>query len=133
MAAPKSDIGILFRAELRGEMRGQKNATGICGDTRNAHLRGMLALSLPRPQSRRFGSAADAEALPKFEPGAVRELFIVPSIGGRDVTCSERPNIGRFKHFLQLLDVVNDALNIHALQSWSRRRGAVNGTAAVSG
>jgi hypothetical protein len=62
----------------------------------------------------------------------MRELFIVPSIGSADVTCGERPDIRRFKHFLQLLNVVNDALNVHAFQSWDRRRGAVNGTARSS-
>jgi hypothetical protein len=75
---------------------------------------GVLTLSLPNPQSRGFGSAADAKMLPELKPGAMRELFVVPSIGGRDVACGERPDIGRFKHFLQLLNIVNDALDVHA-------------------
>jgi hypothetical protein len=33
-----------------------------------------------------------------------------------DQSCGKRPNIRRFEHFLQLLDVVNDAFNIHASQ-----------------
>jgi hypothetical protein len=66
--------------------------------------------------------------LPELKPGAMRELFVVPSIGCRDVTCGKRPDIGRFKHFLQLFDVVNDALNVHALSSSSRGRGAVKRT-----
>jgi hypothetical protein len=73
-----------------------------------------LAFSLPSPQSRGFSSAADAKMLPELEPGAMCELFVVPSIGSRDVTCGERPDIGRFKHFLKLLNVVNDALDVHA-------------------
>ena len=52
--------------------------------------------------------------LPELKPGTVRELLVVPSIGGRDVACGERPDIGRFHHFLQLLNVANDALNVHA-------------------
>jgi hypothetical protein len=66
--------------------------------------------------------------LPKLKPWAMREPFVVPSIGSRDVTCGERPDIGRFKHFLQLLNIVNDALDVHALQSSSKRRERSNGT-----
>jgi hypothetical protein len=54
--------------------------------------------------------------LPDLKPGTMRELFVMPSIGSRDVTCGERPDIRRFEHFLQLLNVVNDALNVHAFQ-----------------
>ena len=43
----------------------------------------------------------------------MREHFVVPSIGRRDVACAEWPNIRRFEHFLQLLNVANDALNVH--------------------
>jgi hypothetical protein len=66
--------------------------------------------------------------LPELKPRAVRELFVVPSIGSSDVACSERPDIGRFKHFLQLLNVVNDALNVHAFLSSGKRRAAVKRT-----
>jgi len=52
--------------------------------------------------------------LPQPEPRAVRELIVVPAIGSSDVACAEWPNIRRFEHFLQLLNLVNDALNIHA-------------------
>ena len=37
----------------------------------------------------------------------------MPSIGSSDVACAERPNVRRFEHFLKLLDVVNDAFNVH--------------------
>jgi hypothetical protein len=42
------------------------------------------------------------------------EHLVVPSIGGRDVTCAEWSNVRRFEHFLELLDVVNDAFNVHS-------------------
>jgi hypothetical protein len=64
--------------------------------------------------------------LPNSEPRALREHFVVPSIGSRDVAWAEWPNIRRFEHFLQLLDLVNDAFNVHASQSSRRKRGAVN-------
>jgi hypothetical protein len=41
------------------------------------------------------------------------EHLVVPSIGGSDVACAEWPNIWRFEHFLYLLNVVNDAFNVH--------------------
>ena len=55
----------------------------------------------------------------------MREHFVMPSIGGRDVACAEWPDIRRFEHFLQLLNLVNDAFNVHASQSSKRRRRAV--------
>jgi hypothetical protein len=42
------------------------------------------------------------------------EHLIVPSIGCRDVACGQWPNVWRFEHFLKLLDVVNDAFNVHS-------------------
>jgi len=57
----------------------------------------------------------------------MREHLIVPSIGSRDVAWAERPYIRRFEHFLKLLDVVNDAFNVHASQSSSRNVQWVNG------
>jgi hypothetical protein len=61
-------------------------------------LRGGLALN-PRPVFG-FTSAANAEMLPKAEPRTLREHFVVPSIGGRDIAWAKRPNIRRFEHFL---------------------------------
>ena len=43
------------------------------------------------------------------------EHLVMSSIGGGDVTCAERSNVRRFEHFLQLLDVVNDAFNVHSV------------------
>jgi hypothetical protein len=61
---------------------------------------GKAALALnPRPAFG-FTSAANPEMLPKAKPRAVREHFIVSSIGGRDVACAEWPNIRGFEHFL---------------------------------
>jgi hypothetical protein len=54
------------------------------------------------------------------------EHFVVPAICGRDVACADWPNIRRFEHFPKLLNLVNDAFNVHASQSSKRRRGAVN-------
>jgi hypothetical protein len=43
----------------------------------------------------------------------MRERFVVPSIRRRDVACAEWPDVRRFEHFLQLLNLVNDAFNVH--------------------
>jgi hypothetical protein len=43
----------------------------------------------------------------------MREHFVVPAIRSRDVACAEWPDVRRFEHFLQLLDVVNDAFDVH--------------------
>jgi hypothetical protein len=45
----------------------------------------------------------------------MREHFVVLSIGSRDVACTEWSNIWRFEHFLDLLDFVNDAFNVHSV------------------
>ena len=42
------------------------------------------------------------------------EHLVVSSVGGRDVARAERPNVRGFEHFLDLLDVVDDAFNVHA-------------------
>jgi len=54
--------------------------------------------------------------LPKLKPRTLRKLFVVPSIGSRDVACAQWPNIWRFDHLLKLLDLAQDALNVHAAQ-----------------
>ena len=53
----------------------------------------------------------------------MRERFVVPSIRSTDIAWAEWPYIRRFEHFLQLLDVVNDAFNVHASQDLTERRG----------
>jgi hypothetical protein len=60
-------------------------------------------------------SATNPVLLPKTKPWAMREHFVVPSIGSRDVACAEWPDIRRFEHFLQLLNLVNDAFNVHSV------------------
>lgn len=40
--------------------------------------------------------------------------LVVPSIGGRDVTRAEGPYVGGFEHLLQLLNLINNAFNVHA-------------------
>ena len=42
------------------------------------------------------------------------EHLVVPSIGSRDVACAEWSNVRGLEHFLQLLNLVNDAFNVHA-------------------
>jgi hypothetical protein len=62
---------------------------------------------------RRLSSTADTKVLPQPKPRTIRDPLIVPSIGSRDVAWAEWPYIWRFEQFLQLLDVVNDAFNVH--------------------
>jgi len=38
----------------------------------------------------------------------------MPSIRGRDIACAEWPDIWRFEHFLNLLNFVNNAFNVHS-------------------
>ena len=64
--------------------------------------------------------------LPQPEPRATGEHLVVLSICSRDVAWAEWSNVRRFEHFLYLLDVVNDAFNVHASQSSKRKHGAVN-------
>ena len=97
---------------------------------RRAGLEGLdfcavLALDVAQPECRGLATPTNAIPLPKPKPRAVREHFVVPSIGSRDVACAEWPNVRRFEHFLKLLNLVNDAFNVHASQSSKRRRGAV--------
>jgi hypothetical protein len=63
-----------------------------------------------------FTSAANPEVLPQPKPRTMRQHFVVPMIGSRDVGCAQRSNVRRFEHFLKLLDVANDAFNVHASQ-----------------
>ena len=51
----------------------------------------------------------------------MRERFVVPSIGSRDVACAQWSNVRRFKHFLYLLDLVNDAFNVHSVSLSNRK------------
>jgi hypothetical protein len=74
---------------------------------------GTLALN-PKPAFG-FRSAANPELLPQAKPRAKRKHFVVPSIGSREVTWAQRSNVRRFEHFLQLLNVVDDAFNVHSV------------------
>ena len=66
----------------------------------SGHRLGKCSFLFPQLDYRRFRSATDAIPLPEPEPRAMREHFVVPSIGSRDVACAEWPNIRRFEHFL---------------------------------
>ena len=62
---------------------------------------------------RSLRSAAHTKMLPQPEPRTLGVPFIVPSIRGRDIAGAEWPDIRRVEHLLKLLDVVDDALNVH--------------------
>src|ERR1017187_2473873 len=109
----------LLRKSVRGDMVPSKSYRPIS-------RRKSLWLTLNGRHQTCSRTATDAIPLPEPKPRAVREHFVVPSVGSRDVACAERPNIRRFEHFLLLLDVVNDAFNFHASRSSRRKRGAVN-------
>jgi hypothetical protein len=47
----------------------------------------------------------------------MREHFVVPSIRSREVARPQRSDVRSFEHFLKLLNLVNDAFNVHASQS----------------
>ena len=61
---------------------------------------GKAALALNPKPAFSFRSAANPKLLPKAKPRAVREHFVMPSIGSRDVACAQRSNVRRFEHFL---------------------------------
>ena len=82
---------------------------------------GKAALALNPKPAFCITSAANSVLLPQSEPRAMREHFVMPSIGSRDVACAEWPDIRRFEHFLYLLDLVNNAFNVHASQSSSTK------------
>jgi len=60
-----------------------------------------------------LGPAADPKILPQPKPRTPGMCFIMPSIRRGDIGCSEWPDIGRFEHFLKLLDFVDDAFHVH--------------------
>lgn len=64
--------------------------------------------------------------LPELKPGAMRQHFIMPAIRSRDIGCAAWSAVRCFEHFLQLLDVINDAFNVHGSQSSSRKQNSVN-------
>jgi hypothetical protein len=61
---------------------------------------GTSAFNFAQSKRGRLKSATDAITLPNPEPRALREHFVVPSIGSRDVAWAEWPYIGRVEHFL---------------------------------
>ena len=62
---------------------------------------------------RSLRSAADAVMLPQLEPRTMRQHFIVPSVRSRDVACAEWSNVRSFEHFLELLNVIDNAFSLH--------------------
>src|ERR1039457_2019966 len=59
-----------------------------------------LALDFAKPEGRRLCPATEARPSPKTKPRAIRQHFIVSSIGSRDVACAQWPDIWRFENFL---------------------------------
>ena len=49
------------------------------------------------------------------------------AIRGGYIVCAEWSNVRRFEHFLYLLNLVNDALNVHASQYLTQARQGSNG------
>jgi len=76
---------------------------------------GSLTFSVAELKGRGLGAATDSEALPQLEPGALGEHLVVPAIGGSNVALGERTNVRSFEHLLKLLDVVDDAFDVHAV------------------
>ena len=74
--------------------------------------------------SRVYSAATDAITFPQPEPRAGCECFVVPSICSKDVGFPEWSNVGTFKHLLELLDVIDDAFNIHPQQYSGTRPAA---------
>jgi hypothetical protein len=68
-------------------------------------------------ESKHWGLSATTNSvvLPDAKPRALRQLFVVSSIGSRNVACAEGPNIRCFEHFLKLLDIVNGAFHVHVV------------------
>ena len=104
-----------------GDLRDQKDGQPIL-----YIYSGGLILDLTQPHDWGLGAATDAVSLPQPKPRTVSEHFVVPSIRSREVARPQRSDVRSFEHFLKLLNLVNDAFNVHASQSSKRRRGAVN-------
>ena len=81
-------------------------ACGHCSSTRESHLFREL-------DRRSLRSAADTKVLPQPEPRTVGVHCIVPSVRGSDIAWLEWPDVWRVEHFLKLLDVVNNAFDVH--------------------
>jgi hypothetical protein len=88
-----------FGLGRRAKCAGVKTESELA-ESEGLYSRVALGLDIARPEWSRLCPATDAIPLPKLEPRAPREHFVVPTIGGSDVTCAERPYIGRFEHFL---------------------------------
>ena len=97
--APPASINGL-RRNASPVSSGRHTRIGTRSDLLILALDGQAALTLNPKPAFGFTSAAEAIPLPKTKPPALREDFVVPSIGGRDVACAEWPNIRRFEHFL---------------------------------
>ena len=78
--------------------------------------RGNLALHVRQSEARRLGPATEAVTLPESEPGAVGQLFIVPSICSRQIAWAEWPGVRRGEDALQGFNLGDNLLNVHLWQ-----------------
>jgi hypothetical protein len=62
--------------------------------------KGKAALALNPKPAFGFRSAANPELLPKAKPWTVREHFVVPSIGSREISGAQWSDVRCFEHFL---------------------------------
>lgn len=88
-------------------------------------------LGLRQSDARSLGSATEAVTLPQPEPGAVGQLFIMPSIRSRQIARAWWPSVRRGENALQGLDLGDDLLNIHLWQytgpACTRKQGSQRG------
>jgi len=58
----------------------------------------------------------------------MREHFVVPSIGSRDVACTQRSGVGHCEDALKALDFGNGLLGVHPSQYLTQARQGSNGS-----
>ena len=77
-------------------------------------------------------SAAETVTLPQFEPGTIRQRFIVSSIRRRDIACAEWPNVRSFIQLFELLDLIDNPLDVHAMISIAEKLFEATNPGAVN-
>jgi hypothetical protein len=72
-----------------------------------------ISVSIPELKYRSISPTTHAKALPQPKPWAIRQHLVMSSVRSRDIVYAEWPDLRRLEDFLKLLDVVNDAFNVH--------------------
>ena len=75
-----------------------------------------LALDFAQSEHRSLIPATHAISLVQPKPRAVRELLIVPSIGSREIACTQRSGIRHREDALKPFDFSNRLLGVHPPQ-----------------